>query len=62
MLKRLIVLMCSLKKTNHTRKKSNRPGDWLENSPILTIIVVALGLIWMFLSFQKVIQSLLFQV
>ncbi|MBN6522733.1 MULTISPECIES: short-chain fatty acid transporter [Acinetobacter] len=33
--------------------KSNRPGDWLENSPILTIIVVALGLIWMFFEFSK---------
>ncbi|WP_336003582.1 short-chain fatty acid transporter [Acinetobacter pittii] len=30
-----------------------RPGDWLENSPILTIIVVALGLIWMFFEFSK---------
>ncbi|WP_151750386.1 short-chain fatty acid transporter [Acinetobacter seifertii] len=34
-------------------EKSNRPGDWLENSPILTIIVVALGLIWMFFEFSK---------
>ncbi|MFV5374165.1 short-chain fatty acid transporter [Acinetobacter calcoaceticus] len=33
--------------------KSTRPGDWLENSPILTIIVVALGLIWMFFEFSK---------
>ncbi len=38
-------------KTNEA--KSTRPGDWLENSPILTIIVVVLGLIWMFLNFQK---------
>ncbi|MEN8273789.1 short-chain fatty acid transporter [Acinetobacter seifertii] len=34
-------------------EKSNRPGDWLENSPILTVIVVALGLIWMFFEFSK---------
>jgi len=34
-------------------EKSNRPGDWLENSPILTIIVVALGVIWMFFEFSK---------
>lgn len=33
--------------------KSTRPGDWLENSPLLTIIVVALGLIWMFIEFSK---------
>ncbi|HIE0668647.1 TPA: short-chain fatty acid transporter [Acinetobacter nosocomialis] len=38
-------------KTNEV--KSTRPGDWLENSPILTIIVVALGLIWMFFEFSK---------
>ncbi|HCU40874.1 MAG TPA: Short chain fatty acid transporter [Acinetobacter nosocomialis] len=34
-------------------EKSTRPGDWLVNSPILTIIVVALGLIWMFFEFSK---------
>ncbi|MFA2970080.1 TIGR00366 family protein [Acinetobacter pittii] len=34
-------------------EESTRPGDWLENSPILTIIVVALGLIWMFFEFSK---------
>ncbi|USP38792.1 TIGR00366 family protein [Acinetobacter sp. XS-4] len=34
-------------------EKSTRPGDWLENSPILTIIVVALGVIWMFFEFSK---------
>lgn len=39
------------KKTNEV--KSTRPGDWLENSPILTIIVVVLGLIWMFFEFSK---------
>ncbi|EMB5625865.1 short-chain fatty acid transporter [Acinetobacter baumannii] len=38
-------------KTNEA--KSIRPGDWLENSPILTIIVVILGLIWMFFEFSK---------
>ncbi|RDF36727.1 short-chain fatty acid transporter, partial [Acinetobacter baumannii] len=38
-------------KTNEA--KSTRPGDWLENSPILTIIVVILGLIWMFFEFSK---------
>lgn len=38
-------------KTNEV--KSTRPGDWLENSPILTIIVVVLGLIWMFFEFSK---------
>ena len=44
--------MCNLKKKTN-EAKSTRPGDWLENSPILTIIVVVLGLIWMFLNFQK---------
>ncbi len=34
-------------------QESTHPGDWLENSPILTIIVVALGLIWMFFEFSK---------
>ncbi|MHC6186290.1 short-chain fatty acid transporter [Acinetobacter sp. X9] len=34
-------------------QESTRPGDWLENSLILTIIVVALGLIWMFFEFSK---------
>ncbi|HCW4101171.1 short-chain fatty acid transporter [Acinetobacter baumannii] len=38
-------------KTNEA--KPTRPGDWLENSPILTIIVVILGLIWMFFEFSK---------
>jgi len=36
-----------------TEVKSTRPGDWLENSPLLTIIVVALGLMWMFIVFSK---------
>ncbi len=61
-LKPLIVLMCNLKKKKTNEAKSTRPGDWLENSPILTIIVVILGLIWMFLNFQKAIPSLPFQV
>lgn len=30
-----------------------RPGDWLENSPILSILIVVLGLIWMFNEFGK---------
>ncbi|MCX5468508.1 short-chain fatty acid transporter [Acinetobacter nematophilus] len=30
-----------------------RPGDWLENSPILSILIVVLGLIWMFNEFTK---------
>ena len=30
-----------------------RPGDWLENSPILSILIMALGLIWMFNEFGK---------
>lgn len=30
-----------------------RPGDWLENSLILSILIVALGLIWMFNEFGK---------
>lgn len=41
-------------------EKSNRPGDWLENSPILTILVVVLGLIWMALEFSKTIRLLPF--
>jgi short-chain fatty acids transporter len=32
---------------------TKRPGDWLENSPILSILIVALGLIWMFNEFTK---------
>lgn len=36
-------------KSNETK----RPGDWLENSPILTILVVVLGMIWMFIEFSK---------
>lgn len=32
---------------------AKRPGDWLENSPILTILVVGLGVIWMILEFSK---------
>ena len=30
-----------------------RPGDWLENSPILSILIVVLGLVWMFNEFSK---------
>ncbi|AWL28685.1 short-chain fatty acid transporter [Acinetobacter defluvii] len=30
-----------------------RPGDWLENSPILSILIVILGAIWMFNEFSK---------
>ncbi len=30
-----------------------RPGDWLENSPILSILIVLLGLLWMFNEFGK---------
>lgn len=33
--------------------QSKRPGDWLENSPILTILIVGLGLVWMFNEFTK---------
>lgn len=33
--------------------RSTRPGDWLENSPLLTILVVILGLIWMVIEFSK---------
>ena len=33
--------------------KSTRPGDWLENSPILTILIVVLGLGWMLMEFSK---------
>ncbi|HBG83552.1 MAG TPA: Short chain fatty acid transporter, partial [Acinetobacter radioresistens] len=33
--------------------KSSRPGDWLENSPILTILVVAIGIGWMILEFTQ---------
>ncbi len=32
---------------------SKRPGDWLENSPVLSILIVVLGLIWMFNEFTK---------
>ncbi|OTG67766.1 Short chain fatty acid transporter [Acinetobacter sp. ANC 4470] len=38
-------------KTEVQSKK--RPGDWLENSPILSIFIVTLGLIWMFNEFTK---------
>ncbi|QIO05808.1 short-chain fatty acid transporter [Acinetobacter shaoyimingii] len=30
-----------------------RPGDWLENSPILSILIVVLGLLWMFNEYTK---------
>ncbi|TQR64254.1 TIGR00366 family protein, partial [Acinetobacter sp. RF14B] len=30
-----------------------RPGDWLENSPILSILIVILGAVWMFNEFSK---------
>ncbi|MDM1758980.1 MULTISPECIES: TIGR00366 family protein [Acinetobacter] len=30
-----------------------RPGDWLENSPILSILIVILGAIWMVNEFSK---------
>ena len=30
-----------------------RPGDWLENSPILSVLIVILGLVWMFNEFTK---------
>lgn len=30
-----------------------RPGDWLENSPILSVLIVILGAIWMFNEFSK---------
>lgn len=33
--------------------KSKRPGDWLENSPILTVLVVLLGAVWMINEFTK---------
>ncbi|MFW1735322.1 short-chain fatty acid transporter [Acinetobacter sp. ULE_I046] len=39
------------KETEVQSKK--RPGDWLENSPILSILIVVLGLIWMFNEFTK---------
>ncbi|MFW1817322.1 short-chain fatty acid transporter [Acinetobacter guillouiae] len=34
-------------------QSKKRPGDWLENSPILSILIVVLGLIWMFNEFTK---------
>ena len=43
----------SFDEEDKTEVKSTRPGDWLENSPLLTIVVVALGLIWMFIEFSK---------
>ncbi|MCH7295834.1 short-chain fatty acid transporter [Acinetobacter higginsii] len=43
----------SFEEEEKTEVKSTRPGDWLENSPLLTIIVVGLGLIWMFIEFSK---------
>lgn len=43
----------SFEEEEKTDVKSTRPGDWLENSPLLTIIVVILGLIWMFIEFSK---------
>jgi len=39
------------KETEVQSKK--RAGDWLENSPILSILIVVLGLIWMFNEFTK---------
>lgn len=33
--------------------QSKRPGDWLENSPILSILIVLLGVFWMVNEFGK---------
>ena len=38
--------------TNPT-STTKRPGDWLENSPLLSILIVLLGLVWMFNEFSK---------
>lgn len=40
-------------KTEDQAQKVKRPGDWLENSPILSIIIVVLGVVWMFNEFGK---------
>ena len=32
---------------------TKRPGDWLANSPLLSILIVLLGLVWMFNEFSK---------
>ena len=32
---------------------TKRQGDWLENSPLLSILIVLLGLVWMFNEFSK---------
>ena len=37
--------------TNTETKK--RPGEWLEKSPLLSILIVVLGLLWMFNEFGK---------
>ncbi|UOO90450.1 TIGR00366 family protein [Vitreoscilla massiliensis] len=36
-----------------TATQSSRPGDWLENSPLLSILVVLLGLVWMYFEFTS---------
>ena len=35
------------------KKKKKRPGEWLEKSPLLSILIVVLGLLWMFNEFGK---------
>ena len=40
-------------KTVEEKNAPKRPGDWLENSPILSILIVVLGLLWMFNEFSK---------
>lgn len=36
-----------------TVAEKKRPGEWLENSPLLSILIVLLGLLWMFNEFGK---------
>ena len=38
---------------NKPTATTKRPGDWLENSPLLSILIVLLGLVWMFNEFSK---------
>lgn len=40
-------------KSESSKSAKKRPGDWLENSPLLSILIVVLGLLWMFNEFTK---------
>ncbi|TCM63825.1 short-chain fatty acids transporter [Acinetobacter calcoaceticus] len=40
-------------KPEDTPSQTKRPGDWLETSPLLTIIVAIIGLVWIYMQFSQ---------